>query len=114
MALDAATYDPILFGNLKVMTDAMNQAVILSSQNAVANQQAMQLIGQRAVASAIDDLGNTSVAEGLGIASAQSGSLGPLIAALAAAIGGAQVVTKGAQTTPPVTAAEMAARGVAA
>ena len=75
----------------------------MAAQNAVANQQAMNLLGVSVVAKNTDIIANLQPAE----ASAQTGiltsGLSSKLAELGASIAAIQQSLKGAQSTPPVT-----------
>jgi len=52
----------------------------------------------------LEAMDTTDVPEGLGLSAAQRGDLAKVISDLSSALAQSQVLTKAAQTTPPVTA----------
>ena len=86
MPLDESIVSSVANSNFKVISE-------LSVQNAISNQQAMNLLQQKAIAKSLEAMDETSVLEGLGSAAAQRGDLAKVIVDLAAAFAAAKNTT---------------------
>jgi len=96
MALDQGVLDAVTNANFKAMAE-------MGVQNALAHQNRVNVIAEKAMAKSLESMDTTSVPEGLGLAAAQRGDLAKVVADLGAAVAGVQQLLKGAQTTIPTT-----------
>ena len=96
MPLDESILAAVANANFKSMAE-------LGVQNALAHQNRLQILAEKALAKSLESMDTTDVPEGLGIAAAQRGDLAKVISDLAAALSSVQQGVKTAQTTPPTT-----------
>jgi hypothetical protein len=99
MALDQGVLDSVTNSNFKVIAEQV-------ATNVAGHQQRLQILAEKALANSLMsmDTVETTVPEGLGIQSAESGGLAGQVASLGASVAALQQMIKGAQTTPPPTA----------
>lgn len=83
MALDADIVASVANSNFKVISE-------MSVQNAISNQQALNLLQQKSLAKSLEAFDNIDVGEGLGLSAAQRGDLSKVIVDLAAALAAAK------------------------
>jgi len=96
--------DAVGFANVKTVGEGPAFFTNLAFGNAVANQQAMNAIGQAAVGSIVKGLTEIDPAEAASVSKALTGhDTAATITALLAALQSGQIGTKVAQTVPPVT-----------
>jgi hypothetical protein len=103
MPADQGILDSVTNVNTKTLGDGPAFYTNMQMANSVSHQQALNQIGQAALGAIVDKLINVDVPEAVGLLKASGGVDPGVIMALATALGGAQVATKTAQTTPPPT-----------
>lgn len=102
--LDPSTFEAVNNANFKVVADQPALVTNLAAQNAVQNQQAMNLIAQASTGAIVKNLSEVDPMESVSVANVLRSELAPLVSNLAGAIASIQQYAKTAQTTPPPTA----------
>jgi hypothetical protein len=96
MPLDETIIQAVANANFKTMAE-------LAVQNAITDQQQLNILSRKSLAKSLEAMDTTDVTEGLGIAAAQRGDISKVISELGAAVGSLQGLAKMVGNIPPVT-----------
>lgn len=102
--LDDGTLQATLNANYKAVAEQPAQFANMMMGNAVANQQAAQGIITKSLGNTLSAMDRIGMSEAVAIGGLQSRDLASVMMSLISSIGGGQVATKAAQSTPPETA----------
>ncbi len=103
MPADQGIIDSVANANVKTVGDGPAFYTNLSYGNAVAHQQAMQQVQLAATGSIVKALTEMDIGQAVAVLKAAGGLDPTAMAGLMGALSGGQIMTKEAQTTPPVT-----------